>query len=153
MRLHLTLLAIVLAGGVSLLAGAQVLKPIDINKQADVGGKSVDFSVLHFDSISQPTHDLSGKSALSKDDLKLQDADGKDHMVDLKMLDMTTVSTPALSKANFTAKRAVVDKQSDLSQKQVPETTQKAPITDRQIRAFTPSGEQELKKQLSSPPQ
>jgi hypothetical protein len=151
MRLRPALLAVAFAGIVSPLASAQVLKPIDLSKQADVGGKNVNFSDLHFDSVSEPTHDLPATSPLSKGDLKLQDADGKDHIVDLKMLDMPTVSTPTLTKANFTAKRAAVDKQVDLVSQQVPQTTQKAAITNRVIRAFTPSGEEELKKQLREP--
>jgi hypothetical protein len=151
MRLRPALLALALAGIVSPLVNAQVLKPIDINKQADVGGKNVSFSDLQFDSVSQPAHDLPGKSPLSKGNLKLQDADGNNHVVDLKMLDMPTVSTPVLQKTNFTAKRAAVDKQSDLAEKQVSQTTQKASITNREIRAFAPSGEAELKKQLNEP--
>jgi hypothetical protein len=151
MRLRPAVLTIAFAGIVSPLVEAQVLKPVDINKQADVGGKNVNYSDLQFDSVSQPAHDLPSKSPLSKGDLKLQDADGKDYVVDLKMLDMPTVSTPVLQKANFTAKRAAVDKQNDLAKKQVPQTTQKASITNREIRAFTPSGEEELKKQLNEP--
>jgi len=151
MRLRRAILAVVFAGIVSPVINAQIFKPIDIHKQADVGGKNVNFSDLHFDSVSEPTSDLSGKPPFSKGDLNLQDFDGKNRSVDLKMLVMPTVSTPELTKVNFTAKRAAVDKQNDLVEKQVPETTQKAAITNREIRAFTPGGEQELKKQLRDP--
>jgi hypothetical protein len=64
---------------------------------------------------------------------------------------MNSVSTTVLPKTNFTAKRAAVDKSNDLAKKQVDQTKRVAPITDRQIRPFTPGGEEELKKQLNEP--
>jgi hypothetical protein len=152
MKLKRTILVVALVGLWSLPAGALLdpLKPLDVNKQADAGGKNVNFGDAQFDTISQPTREVP-KSALSKGDLKLENAEVRDKHANLKMLEMSTVSMPVLPKANFTAKRAAVDKVNDEGQKQVDQTKQKAPITDRQIRAFTPAGEEELKKQLKDP--
>ena len=148
MNLRFTFLTVALAGLLST-ASAQVLKPLDINKQADVNGKNVSFDNLQFDTISQPTRELP-KSTISKGNLKLQSADSNDKGVEFKSLDMPTVSKPTLQKANFTAKRAVVDNQiSDEDGKQRNDAKQKAPITNRQIRPFLPGGEDELKKQLN----
>ena len=152
MKLKLTLLMVTLAGLLSQPATALVdpLKPIDVNKQADVGGKNVNFDDVRFDTISQGTRELP-KAPLSKGDLKLENADVRDKHADFKMLEMSTISRPVLPKANFTAKRAVVDKVNGEAQKQVDQTKQVAPITNRQIRAFTPAGEEELKNQLRDP--
>jgi hypothetical protein len=70
--------------------------------------------------------------------------------VDLKSIEMSTVSEPVLPQVNFSAKRAAVDKVNDQGARQLDQTKQKAPITSREIRAFTPGGEQELKKQLNT---
>jgi hypothetical protein len=126
------------------------LKPIDVNKQADVGSKNVNFDDVRFDTISQGTRELS-KAPLSKGSLKLKNADVRDKHADFELLEMPAVSMPVLPKANFTAKRAVVDKVNDEAQKQVDQTKQVAPITSRTIRAFTPAGEEELKNQLRDP--
>ncbi len=123
--------------------------PVDRTKLADVNGKTVSYSNVPFDTISQPTRDVPG-SPLTKGVLKFQGVDLNN--VDLSTRDMSTVSLPVLPKANFTAKRATADKQNDQTSKQVDHTTRKAPITDRQIRPFTPAGEEELKKQLNEPP-
>ena len=152
MKHKLTLLMVTLAGLLSqpVIALVDPLKPLDVNKQADVGGKNVNFDDVRFDTISQGTRELP-KSPLSKSDLKLENADLRDKHADFKMLEMSTISKPVLPKANFTAKRAVVDKVNDEAQKQVDQTKQVAPITSRQIRAFTPAGEEELKNQLKDP--
>jgi hypothetical protein len=148
MNLRLTFLTAVLAGLLSPLS-AQIVKPIDINKQADINGKNVSFDNVQFDTISQPTRELP-KSTISKGNLKLQSAELNDNGVDFKSLDMPTVSKPIVQKANFTAKRAVVDNlTSDENGKQRNDAKQKAPITNRQIRPFLPGGEDELKKQLN----
>jgi hypothetical protein len=152
MKLKLTLLMVTLAGLLSQPATALVdpLKPLDVNKQADVGGKNVNFDDVRFDTISQGTRELP-QSPLSKGDLKLKNADVRDKHADFKMLEMSTIPKPVLPKANFTAKRAAVDKVNDEAQKQAAQTKQVAPITSRQIRAFTPAGEEELKNQLKDP--
>jgi hypothetical protein len=72
--------------------------------------------------------------------------------VDLESVEFSTISTPILPQANFTAKRAAAgDKLSDENQKQLAHSKQKAPVTERQIRPFTPGGMEELKKQLATP--
>jgi len=148
MKRLLTILAIALAGCLSPLANAQLIKPIDYKKQADVNDKNLNYGDLHFDTVSQPTRDMP-KSPITKGDMKLQGADL--NQMDLKMLDMSAIPTADLHKANCTAKRAAADKMNDQSAKQLDQTKQKAPITERQIRAFVPGGEEQLKKQLNEP--
>ena len=148
MKLHLTFLATALAVGLPLLADAQIIKPIDYRKQADVDNKTANFSDLQFGTVSQPTRDVS-KAPITQGDLKLQGVDL--NQMDLKMVDTSVVPTAVLPKANFTAKRATADKMNDQSDKQLDQTKQKAPISERQIRAFAPGGEEALKKQLSEP--
>jgi hypothetical protein len=70
--------------------------------------------------------------------------------VNLKSIEMPTVPQPMLPQVNFTAKRAAADKVNDRGTRQLDQTKQKAPITGRQIRPFTPGGEEELKKQLNT---
>ena len=153
MKLRLALLAVTCAACLSPLIDAQVFKPIDRTKQADVNNQTVNFSDVQLGTVSPAARDLPRKSPLSKGDLKLQDADVKDKGLDFKTLDMSTVPMAVLPKVNFTPKHAAIDSKNCESKKDLDQTKQKAPITDRQIRAFTPAGEEELKKQLNNPPQ
>jgi hypothetical protein len=154
MKLRLISFAVALAGLLSAAADAQILeqirKPVDQGKKAGVSDKNVSFSDAQFDTISQPMRD-SPKVPLSRGDVRFQDATLKSKDTNFRMLDMSTVSTTVIPKANFTAKRAVVDKVNGESKKQADQTTRVAPITDRQIRPFAPAGEEELKKQLNDP--
>jgi hypothetical protein len=147
------LLSITLTALLPALSPAQVLdqvkKPIDYSKQADVNGKNVTFGELHYGTVSPPTRAGSATSPLSKGDLQLKRLELNE--VNLKSVEMSTVSEPMLPQVNFTAKRAAVDKVNDQGSRQLDQTKQKAPITSRQIRPFTPGGEEELKKQLNSP--
>jgi len=156
MKPRLTLRNVILAVFLSSTAHAQIVKPIDVTKQADVNGKTVSFGNVQFDTLSQPTRDLPG-SPLSKGDVRYQDVDQKKK--DFKTLDMSTVSEQTVPKANFTAKRADVDvpspetrKQADQAKKQADQARKQAPINDRQIRPFNPAGEEDLKHQLNEPP-
>jgi hypothetical protein len=151
MKLRSILLVVALVAVLSPRAGAWTdpRAPIDRTKQADVNGMNVSYSDVPLDTISQPSRDVPG-SPLTKGDLKPQSVDL--HNVDFSTRDMSTITLPVLPKANFTAKRATADKQNDQTSKQVDHTTRKAPISDRQIRPFTPGGEEELKKQLNQPP-
>ena len=151
-----TLRNIIFAMFLSAPVHGQIVKPIDVTKQADVTGKTVNFGNVQFDTLSQPMRDLSG-SSLSKGDVKFQDVDQKKQDVkqkkmDFKTVDMSTVSKPTLPMANFTSKRAEVDMSNVETKKQVDQTKKQAQINERQIPAFTPTGEEDLKHQLNEPP-
>ena len=152
MKLKLTLSTIALAGLLlqSAMALTDPLKPLDVNKVADVGGKNADLNDVQFDTISQGTRELP-QSPLSRGDLRFKNADLSTKHAGFKVLEMPTVSKPTVPTTNFSAKRAVGDRMNDEAQKQVEQTKQVAPITNRQIRAFTPAGEEELKDQLKDP--
>jgi hypothetical protein len=68
--------------------------------------------------------------------------------VELQRADLATKPMAVQPQVNFIAKRAA-----ETDQVRVQETLRqgKAPITDHEIRAFTPSGEEELKNQLRDP--
>jgi len=153
MNFRHALLSIALAALSPALSLAQVLeqakKPLDYTKQADVNSKTVTYGDLHFDTISQPTRPGSTTSPLSKGDLQLQRLDLNE--ISHKSVDLSTISEPTVPRVNYTAKRAAADKVNDLASRQLDQSKQKAPITDRQIHAFTPGGQEELKKQLDSP--
>lgn len=157
MKPGLTLLAVILAVLLSKPTLAQLVKPIDVNKQADVMGKTVNFDNLQFDTLSQPMTAQPSHSPLSKGNLKFQDTDQK--KAEFNTVDMSTITKPTLPKANFTTRSAEVDvpndavqKQADQNKKQSDQTGKKAQITQRQIHAFTPDGEGDLKHQLNEPP-
>jgi hypothetical protein len=127
----------------------QIKKPFDLTKQADVNDKTVTFSDLHYGTVSQPTRtDSRTSSPLSKGDLQLQRMDLSE--VNFKSVDMSAVSEPVLPQVNFSAKRAAADKVSDEGDRRLDQTKQKAPINSRQIRPFSPGGEEDLKRQLNS---
>ena len=146
--LNFSLLAVALVWCPSPCLNAQLLKPIDQNKKADIGDKSVKPGDAQLNTISRPTLDLPN-AELSKGDLKLQDADTK-NVTDLKSLEYSTVETHVVPRANFTAKRIAI-KSNEANDKKLDDAKKKAPITGRQIRPFTPGGEEELKKQLNEP--
>jgi hypothetical protein len=150
MKLGLILQAVICALLFSLPVRAQIVKPIDRTKQADVNDKTLSFGDVPLNTLSQPTSDLSG-SPLPKGELKFQDVGQKN--ADLKTLEMPTVSTPSLPRSNFTTRRAAADVPSDeTNKKQAEQARKKAQINERQIRPFTPAGEEELKRQLNEPP-
>jgi hypothetical protein len=154
MKPGIILLAVILAALLSTLARAQVLQPIDRTKKADVNDKTINFSDVQFDTISQPMSVLPG-APLPKGNLKFQDIDQK--KAEFNTLGMSTISKatldePTVVQANFKAKRAVVDVPNDDNGKQADQTRKKAPINGRQIKPFNPSGEEDLKHQLNQPP-
>lgn len=152
MSIRLALLSIMLTALLPLRSPAQVLdqvkKPFDYSKQADVSNKTVNFGDLHYSTVSQPTHATSTTSPLTKGDLQLQRMQLNE--VNLKSVEFSTISQPMLPQANFTAKRSAADQVNDRADQQLDQTKQKAPITKREIRPNTPSGEEELKKQLNT---
>jgi hypothetical protein len=157
MKSGFTLLAIIFAALLSAPCRAQVLKPIDRTKQADIGDKTVDLNNLRFDTISQPMSVLP-QAPLSKDNLKYQDVDQKKaefNTLGMSTISKTTLNQPTVAHVNFTAKRAAVDGTSDEDRRQADQdetNRKKARINGRQIKPFDPSGEEDLKHQLNQPP-
>lgn len=143
---------VALAALLPVLSSAQILdqikKPFDLTKQADVNDKTVTFSDLHYGTVTQSTRTDSRTSPLSKGDLELQRMDLSD--ANFKSVELSTVSEPMLPQVNFSAKRAAADKVTDQGDRQLDQAKQKAPVTSRQIRPFSPGGEEDLKKQLNS---
>jgi len=123
------------------------VKPLDYSKQADVNGKIVHFNDLQYGTISPPIRRSSTASPLSKGDLQLPTVELNE--VKPNSVELSTLSEPVLPQVNFTAKRAATDKPSVQASRQLAQTKQNAPITNRVIRAFAPGGEEELKNQLN----
>ena len=136
--------AILILSG-TLNASAQVLKPIDPNKQADeINNKTVQAADVNLNTISQPTRSFP-TSPLTDKQQKLKDVNTK--TVDLNTLQRPTIPQDTLPQKNFTAKRATEsNKTSPDTQKTVKQPV--APIPDRQLHPFAPGGEDELKKQF-----
>ena len=123
---------------------AQVLKPIDPNKAADIDRKFIDPGVVGLKTLLQPTNTSSGRVVPQKT-LGFSRVETK--WMDTETLRRSTISTDthSLTRSNFSAKRAVVtDSVRDEKTLDYPN----APIKDRTIRAFTPMGQEELKRQL-----
>jgi hypothetical protein len=68
--------------------------------------------------------------------------------VDLQQLQLSGYRTQFVPMQNSTAKRAAITEK-PRDEKQISRT--KVPIKDREIHAYTPGGEKELKKQLNEP--
>lgn len=124
---------------------AQLVNQIDPTKQADVNGKIISPGTLNLKSVAQPTVNFS-QSPRSDERQSFSQVELKG--ISLQQLQLAPYSTEFVPQQNFAAKRAsITEKPRD--EKTVPLT--KAPIKDRQIRPFTPAGEEELKKQLNEP--
>ncbi|MEI6084774.1 MAG: hypothetical protein WCS70_10775 [Verrucomicrobiota bacterium] len=132
---------------------AGVLAPIDIQKQADLNGKSVAMPMVNFDSLPQPTRSqtvspLTGKMSTPGKAVATKN-------VDLETLThYSTVPTKVLPQTNFTPKYGTVDS-SIIPMAGVPAAnvpTDRARINGRVIRPQTPAGSEELKKQLTQTP-
>ena len=130
-------------------APAQVLRPINPNQRAsDIENKNVQFGNVHLETLTHGTRATKiapglGKNASFKN-VNLSH-------VDLKMLSFSDLPMKTLPRQNFMAKRAVLPDKVP-PQEQLGLIRTKAPITKREIRAFTPAGEQELRKQLQGLP-
>lgn len=148
MKPGLILLASTFVAFLSLSARAQIMQPLDRSKEADVNSKVLNYGNAPLSTLSQPTTVLPG-SPLPKGDLKFQDVSQK--KADLNTLEMNTVPLATLPKANYTAKRATADVPNDQSGKQADQTQKKAKINEREIKPFTPAGEEELKHQFNDP--
>jgi hypothetical protein len=134
--------------GVALAANAwaQLVKPIDYSKIADIDTKSATLPTLNLNSQTEPSRTL---SVLPMSDKQPELKQLQQNQLDLNNVDFSFINSRVLPQQNFTAKRAVVSDQL-LDQPFI--KTDKAPITSRQIKAYTPQGTEELKKQLSIVP-
>jgi uncharacterized lipoprotein YbaY len=137
------LMASAMLAGVIQTRAADFLRPVDPSRQADINGKNASLGDLNLDSVSQPTRStpmspISGK-AYNVKDVTLTERS-------LKTVRFNTVPLADAPSRNFAAKRA----QADTNVRREREVTKsEAKVRDRQIRAFTPGGEQELKEQLN----
>ena len=129
-------------------ANTQVIQPVDPEKQADVDGEAVSLPNVQFETLSQGSADFSVLALPASQ--PAQAADVQKKSVDLNSMSLTTLAPPMLSHTNnvFPTVGASGEK---FETKELSTTTSKAPITNRQIRAFTPSGTEELKEQLNKP--
>ena len=140
----------VLVAAFSVSAAAQIIKPIDPGKRADdINHKIIDLGNVNLGTISTGMRQTT-RSSLSDKNAHFNGVNLSD--VELRSLNLSGVQMKALPQQNFTAKRAAVSGQ---MHREAEVKTVKAPIKDRQIRAFTLAGEEELKKQLHDfpPPQ
>ena len=145
------LFSILLAGSVTG-ASAGVLTPIDLHKQADVSGQTVEMNTIQFGSVPQkfqtlPVAPVSGKMV------------DRSQTVATKNVDFNTLSFPTkqfknFPTTNFTTKRAAIEQLPVETETTVTSTvkTDKAKINSRVIRPLTESGHQELKDQINKIP-
>jgi hypothetical protein len=129
----------------ALTANAQILKPVDPTKQADVNGKFVNPANLNLKEVEQPTRSFP-RSPRSDERQMLPQVELK--TIDPQQIQLSGYATRTVPLQNFTAKRAAISEK-PRNEKDVKRT--KAPIKDREIHAYTPGGEEELKKQLNEP--
>ena len=137
-----TVVAVLWAGPV----GAQILLPINPNKQADdINGRILHFDQRHAPVIAEPIRP--GKLA------PLDRSDAPSRLVPTALIpdkayDTSVYPTRVVPRVNFAAKRAAA---SDEVRSSPVVPSGPAPVSTRRIRAFTPSGEEELKKQFNVP--
>lgn len=125
---------------------AQLLEPIDFSKQADIDKQSAALPTLDLNTRVEPIRGLS-LSPLSGKEPNLKWF--QTHQVDLNTTEFSIIHLRTMPQQNFTAQRSVV---SDQMLVEPFVSTDTAPISDRQIKAYTPTGTEELKKQLSGTP-
>ena len=130
---------------------AQVLKPIDPTKLADdVNSKNLQLGAAEFKTITKDTLEMDRSSVSDKTAELKRDAAGPKRL-ELQTLDLGSVTRTNLPYKNFAAKHAAITDNAR-SEKDLNAVRQaKAPIAKREIRPLTPSGEEELKKQLNTP--
>ena len=133
-----------ITASVTLSTVAQVFRPVDPSKQAEVNGKTVTLPSVNFQTLPQGSRSFSILSLPGNQPAQADDVQNKS--VDLNVVSLPTITAPTLSKTNIVFSDVAGKKldTKDLS-------TAIAPITNRQIRAFAPGGEEELKKQLNTP--
>jgi hypothetical protein len=141
-----SLILSLIAASVTLNAVAQVFRPVDPTKQADVNNKTATLPDVHFQTLPQGSRSFSILSLPGNQPAQATDVQNKS--VDLNVVSLPTITAPTLTRTNMVFPDvAATDKK--LGTKDLP--TSIAPITNRQIRAFAPGGEEELKKQLNEP--
>jgi hypothetical protein len=128
-------------------ARAQVLRPIDLNKRADeFNGKVINPSTLSLEVLPATTTEFQ-RSTLSD---QLHGAGPVDQpRYDARTVELPITTQPIVPQVNFAAKRAA---QSDSVRPGPRVESRRAPLNQRDIRALTPAGEEELKKVLNSTP-
>ena len=130
---------------------ALILKPIDPTKRADdVNNSNLQLGTAELNTITTDTREMGRSSVSDKAAVLKGDVTGLNRL-ELQTLDLGSVTKTNLPYKNFAAKRAAITDNAR-SEKDLNDVRQaKAPISQRQIRPFTPGGEEELKKQLKSP--
>jgi len=133
-------------------ASAGVLTPIDMHKQADVSGQTVEMNTLQFGSVPQKFQMLPGAPVSGKIADRSQTVATKN--VDFNTLDFPAKQFKVLPMTNFTTKRAALEQLPVKTETTVTSTvkTDKAKINSRVIRPLTESGHQELKDQINKIP-
>jgi hypothetical protein len=132
---------------VALSAVAQVFRPVDPSKQTEVKGKTVTLPNVNFQTLPQGSRSFSILSLPGNQPAQADDVQNKS--VDLNAVSLPTITAPTLSQTNIAFPTVVGASGKNLDTKDLPSAM--APITNRQIRAFAPGGEEELKKQLNEP--
>ena len=128
---------------------AQVFKPIDPTKVADVNGKNLQLGTAELKTITTETREMGRATVSDKTAVLKGDAAGLKKL-DLQTLELGSVTKTNLLYKNFVAKRAVIADNARSDKDSTSVRQAKAPISQRQIRPFMPGGEQELKKQLNT---
>jgi hypothetical protein len=129
---------------------AQVFKPIDPTKLADVNGKNLQLGTADLKTIATDTREMGRASVSDKTAVLKGNAAGLKRL-ELQTLDLGNITKTNLLYQNFTAKRAVIADKAQLAKDLDSVRKTKVPIAKREIRPFTPGGEEELKKQLNTP--
>ncbi len=134
------------------MATAQVFQPITSAQMADVNSKIIKTDDLHLKTIPYQSSDTS-LSPFSDQRVECKSADAG---APVNVLDLPWRTTDTVPQQNFTAKYAVRSDQKAPLPEIRPAAgvlpSHAAPISKRVIRAFTPTGEQQLKKQLQKLP-
>jgi len=142
MKTWICVLAVAVAG--TRVASAEVVRPIDTKKMADVNGKMFSGGNLQLNVINPATVDFSQSPLTGKGT-----SFGR---VEMPAAETHNVETPAIAqptvpRVNFDAKRAA-ESGNIRAEKALP--GQNAPVKDNTLQPGTPAGQEELKKLLNS---
>jgi hypothetical protein len=139
------LVAILAAGS----ATGQVLRTIDPNQHVEANDKFVGMPTVNFGTVPQPTRSQT-VSPLSNQ-MRERAGNVETKYVDApKTLSYSTVPTTTLTRQNFVPKRSVAELPDKVAPaKNIEEPT--ATVPTMVIRPLSPTGQDELKKQLATP--